>query len=124
MYDSHSALDQTNKELSDWNLFCRRDLTLSKLRTASLQVHRIAVALLGPYEGGTDIEGRTPLMRAATLGQIEVVDALLGAGMCLDAVDHVGRSALHYAAEGKRNFHLPVVQTLLREASTWPALPA
>ena len=77
---------------------------------ASIEAQRASVALLGSYEGGTDIEGRTPLMRAAALGQGDVVEVLLGAGMCLDAVTHQGRSALHFAAEGKRDFHLPVVQ--------------
>lgn len=47
-----------------------------------------------------DNQGETPLMRAAWLGQSEVVGALLKAGASLEARANTGGTALHYAHDG------------------------
>lgn len=59
-----------------------------------------------------DNQGETPLMRAAWLGQVAVVGALLEKGASLSATSHAGGTALHYAYEGG-TAGAPSVQVLL-----------
>ena len=50
-------------------------------------------------------------MRAAALGDLEVVRLLLAAGPDLDRTDYTGRTALDNARDGRRS---KVVEALLR----------
>jgi ankyrin repeat protein len=51
-----------------------------------------------------DDAGRTPLLTAAAIGNITIVELLIERGANVNASDNDGRSALHYAA-GKLNRH-------------------
>ncbi|WP_249274153.1 patatin-like phospholipase family protein [Parachlamydia sp. AcF125] len=52
-----------------------------------------------PLVENEDRDGRTPLMLAASLGDIQSSKILLDAGALLEARDSKGRTAMHYAAE-------------------------
>lgn len=80
-----------------------------------------------------DNQGETPLMRAAWLGQGEVVKALLKAGASLEARANTGGTALHHAYDGGTPAQAVVEQLLAaganasaldnsgREPSAWAA---
>ncbi|KHJ83549.1 ankyrin repeat protein [Oesophagostomum dentatum] len=57
-----------------------------------------------------DSLGRTPLMLAASQGQLEAVDLLIKNGAYIDCIDSDGRTAFQLAAI---HGHLPVVDMLL-----------
>lgn len=63
-----------------------------------------------------DDEGTTPLMVAAKTGNVDILRDLVGIVTSVDATDRSGRSALHYAIEGRQNdavdFLLPFVPDL------------
>lgn len=65
-----------------------------------------------------DSQGETPLMRAAWLGQTEVIAALLKAGASLEARAHTGGTALHYAYAGGSVAQAAVDQLLAAGANT------
>ena len=67
-----------------------------------------------------DVEGRTPLMRAAFAGDLLRVIALLGEGADPNGRDSGGDTALMFAAMAG---HLLVVKTLLAHGAD-PLLPA
>ncbi|MEO8741040.1 MAG: ankyrin repeat domain-containing protein, partial [Casimicrobiaceae bacterium] len=102
---------------------CHRDAGLAKwlaygigfgpARNAHVAFPSLARKYLSPYAAvnvkeilrlvdrhGTEYRtpmNQTPLMAAAAAGNVALVDALLERGAHVDAVDHTGRSALHWA---------------------------
>ena len=61
-----------------------------------------------------DTLGSTPLMLAASRGQVEFAARLVELGAALDCQDHGGRTPLHYAAE---EGHTPAAQALIEAGS-------
>ena len=80
---------------------------------------RLLVAGDADPDARRGIDGATPLMIAAQLGKVELVQAILGAGADLDARDSSGATALTLAAS---NGQAEVVSVLLR-AGADPAAP-
>jgi hypothetical protein len=50
------------------------------------------------FEEGSHINGRSPLLFAAMIGNVEIADLLICAGADVDNFDSYGMSPLHYAA--------------------------
>ena len=108
-------LNKVTRALDGWFRYRLRDECLASCREGARDAFKLAHEMRKRFESQVDIESRTALMRAAILGQMEVVTALFEAGASPYRLDYFGRSALHHGACGKRAFMLPVVQFLLQE---------
>jgi len=62
----------------------------------------------------TNANGSTPLIVAASVGHLQVVDYLLNKGADIQAVNKMGMGALHYAVIGE---HLDVVKLLIEKGA-------
>lgn len=65
-----------------------------------------------------DVQGETPLMRAAYLGQEQVIETLLNSGASLEARSLSGATALHYAYEGGTPAKAAIAQLIEAGADT------
>ncbi|MGE4575254.1 patatin-like phospholipase family protein [Parachlamydia sp.] len=61
-----------------------------------------------------DPEGKTPLMLAASLGDVQSIKILLDANAMIEAKDCSGRTAMHYAAEKN---HINAILFLIKEGA-------
>ncbi|MEW6426975.1 MAG: ankyrin repeat domain-containing protein [Thermodesulfobacteriota bacterium] len=64
--------------------------------------------------GRTDLQGKSPLIEAAKMGMVALIDPLVAAGVEVDAADRNGRTALMAAATNGRQ---AAVETLLRHSA-------
>ena len=90
---------------------------LQVIRSGSSEVFQTFQALL---QSDTSLEvkdekGKTPLILAASLGKVDIVEQLLAYGADVCAVDSKRATALHYAIEKR---HWPVMSLLLRSRDT------
>ncbi|MBS4168157.1 ankyrin repeat domain-containing protein [Parachlamydia sp. AcF125] len=67
-----------------------------------------------PLIEGEDYEGKTPLMLAASLGDLQSLKILLDAKALIEAKDSMGRTAMHYAAQ---NNHKHAIRFLSKEGA-------
>lgn len=64
---------------------------------------------------GTDNNGRTPMMWAATIGSLELVELLLSYNSNIHVLNSRRRAALHFAAQ---NGHADVASLLLKSGTS------
>jgi uncharacterized protein len=101
----------------------RFDLRTSKLFWAielNKDIPEIEAALSQhPSVDIQDLDGNTPLIRAAFLGQVPTVKLLQARRARLDAANDIGDTALHFVAQ---ELNAPVMQTLLNAGATVDAV--
>jgi ankyrin repeat protein len=111
-----NALDIHAKDIHDrTSLHCIKYHTSSgsEIETPPVSVRSLQKLIAKGAISSRDDQGRLPLHLACQAGDTAAVRALLQANADLEATDHNGRNALHFAAKGR---YLDTIGTILETA--------